>query len=135
MQFLISFYDNSLIYYPNVFLAVLFFISILGIILVSIAIIALWKKIRKIIGEIKSNLEQIKRIKIKERKGISLVPMARVFFEKNKISFAHIIRLLTISFVQMVRVFFIRINKALGYIESQIEIVIKKIGKEILIEE
>lgn len=135
MDALISFYDNVLIYYPNVFFVALFFISILGIILVSIAIIALWKKIRKIIGEIKSNLEQIKRIKIKERKGISLVPMARVFFEKNKISFAHIIRLLTISFVQMVRVFFIRINKALGYIESQIEIVIKKIGKEILIEE
>lgn len=132
MEFLISFYDNALIYYPNVFFTVLFFISIVGIVLVSLGIIVLGKKIRRVIQEIKNDLKQIKR---KERKRISFVPMVRVFFERKKLSFVCIIRFLTIYFAHMIKVTFIRINTALGYIESQAEKIIKKIGKEILIEE
>ncbi len=135
MEILISFYDNALIYYPNVFFAVLFFVSILGIILVSIGIILLWKNIKRVIEEIKSTLKQIKKIKNNERKRISFVPMIRIFFEKKKISFVCIIKYLTISFVHMIKVTFIRINTALGYIESQAEKIAKKIEKEILIEE
>ena len=132
MEFLISFYDNALIYYPNVFFAVLFFIGILGIILVSIRIIVLWKKIRRVIEEIKSNLKQIK---IKERKRISLVSIVKVFFERKKISFFYIVRVSTVFLIRVVRVAFIRINTALGHIESQTEKIVKRIGKEVLIEE
>lgn len=135
MQFLISFYDNALIYYPNVFFVSSFFISILGIILVSIGIIALWKNIRRVIEEIKSNLKQIKRIKSNEARKTSFAQMIRVFFERKKISFICIIRFLTVFSVHMIKVTFIRINTALGYIESQTEKIVKKIGKEILIEE
>ena len=132
MEFLIYFYDNALIYYPNVFFAALFFISIFGIILVIVGLIVLWKKIKRVIEEIKNDLKQIK---IKERKRISFVPMARVFFERKRISFIYIIRTSTAFSAYMVRVAFIRVNKALGYIESQTERIIKKIGKEILIDE
>ena len=134
MDFLISFYDNALIYYPNVFFAVLFFISILGIILVSIGIIVLWKNIGRVIEEIKSNLKQIKRIERNERKKIHFAQIIRVFFEKKKISFVYIVRFLAISFAHMIRVTFIRINKALGYIESQTEKIVMKIKKEVLID-
>lgn len=132
MELLIYFYDNTLIYYPNVFFAVLLFISILGIIAGSIGIIILWREIRRVIGKIKNDLKQIRR---KKEKRISLVQMTRIFFEKKKISFVCLIRFLTISFVHMIIVVFIRINTALGYIESRAEKIIKKIGKEILIEE
>lgn len=135
MEFLISFYDNALIYYPNLFFAVLFFIGILGIILVSIGIIIFGKKIGRVMEEIKSSLKQIKRIKRNERKKIPFAQIIRVFFERKKISFVCIIRYLTISFVHMIKVNFIRINTALGRIESQTEKIIKKIGKEILIDE
>ena len=135
MEFLISFYDNALIYYPNVFFAVLFFISILGIILVSIEIIILWKKIRKAVEKIKSNLKQIKRIKRNERKKIPFVQIISVFFEKKRISFVCIMGFLIISFGHMVKVTFIRINTALGHIESQTERIMKKIKDEIFIEE
>lgn len=135
MEFLISLYDNVLIYYPNVFFAVLFFISILGIILVSIGIIFLWKKSKRVIEEIKSSLKQIKRIKSNERRRIPFAQMIRVFFERKKRSFVYIIRVLTISFAHMIKVIFIRINTALEYIESQAEKIVKKIGKEIFFEE
>ena len=132
MEILISFYDNALIYYPNVFFAVLFFISILVIILVCIGIIVLWEKIGRVIEEIKNDLKQIK---IKERNRISFVPMLRVFFERKKISSFYTVRVSTVFLIRVVRVTFIRVNTTLGYIESQTEKIIKKIGKEILIEE
>ena len=132
MEFLISLYDNALIYYPNVFFAVLFFISILVIILVCIGIIVLWKKIGRVIEEIKNDLKQIK---IKERNRISFVPKLRVFFERKKISSFYTVRVSTVFLIRVVRVTFIRVNTILGYIESQAERIIKKIGKEILIEE
>lgn len=103
MEFLISFYDNTLIYYPNIFFVGSFFISILGVILVSIGIIVFGKKIR------------------------------RSFFERKKISFVYIIRLLITPLIYMIGFTINRINLALGYIESQTERIIKKIGKEILI--
>ena len=132
MEILISFYDNALIYYPNVFFAVLFFISILVIILVCIGIIVLWKKIGRVIEKIKNDLKQIK---IKERNRISFVPIIRVFFERKKISSFYAVRVSTVFLIRVVRVTFIRVNTILGYIESQAERIIKKIGKEILIEE
>lgn len=135
MKPIVFLYDNALIYYPNVFFAVLFFISILGIVLVGIGIIVLGKEIRRVIEEIKSILKQIKSIKIKERKRMSFLLMVRIFFEKKKISAVCIIRFLIISFAYIIRVAFIRINKTLGYIESQAEKIAKKIGGEIFIKE
>lgn len=124
MEFLISLYDNALIYYPNVFFAMLFFIGILGIILVSIGIIALWKEVRRVIKEMKSSLKQVKRIKKEERKRTPFVQIINVFFARNRI-----------FFLQAVRVIFIKINAILVRAESQIEKIIKKIGEEILIRE
>lgn len=139
MELLISFYDNALIYYPNVFFAILFLIGLLGcffLIKASIylgkGMIFLSREVQRISKEIKNDLKQVKR---KEGKRMSFVPMVRVFFERKKLSLVYIIRVLTISFVHMIRVTFIRINTALGYIESQTEKIIKKIGREILIEE
>lgn len=124
MDLLISLYDNTLIYYPNVFFAILFFISILGIILVSIGIIALWKEVRRVIKEMKSSLKQVKRIKKEERKRTPFVQIVNVFFARNRI-----------FFLQVIRVIFIRMNTLLMRVESRTEKIIKKIGKEILIEE
>lgn len=135
MEFLISFYDNALIYYPNAFFPVLFLISILGIILISIGIIFVWKKIRKIIEEIKSNLKKIKRIKREERNRISFAQIIRVFFERKKTSLVSILGFLIIFFSRIIKIAFIRTNAALEYIESQTEKIIKKIGEEILIKE
>ena len=92
----------------------------------------MWKKIGRVIEEIKNDLKQIK---IKERNRISFVPMLRVFFERKKISFFYTVRVSTVFLIRVVRVTFIRVNTTLGYIESQTEKIIKKIGKEILIEE
>ena len=135
MEILISFYDNALIYYPNVFFVASFFISILGIILVNIGIIVLWKKIKRRIEEIKNNLKQIKKIKREERKNISFTHIISVFFQRKSISFIYIIKASTVFFVRMIGVFLIRINTALVRVESRAERIIKKIGKEILIEE
>ena len=132
MEILIFFYDNALIYYPNVFFAVLFFISILGIILVCIGTIALWGKVGRVIEEIKNDLKQIK---IKERNKISFFPMLRVFFERKKIFFFYNLRVLTVFLIRVVRIIFIRINTALEHIEARTERIIKKIGKEVLIDE
>ena len=135
MDYLISLYDNALIYYPNVFFAALFFIIVLGIVSISIGIILIGKKIKVILKQIRNNLKQIKRIKIKEKKKISFAPIVRVFFEKKRTSLVCIIGFLIIFFGRAIKVTFIRINTALGYIESQTEKIIKKIGKEVLIDE
>lgn len=118
MSLLIYLYDNSLIYYPNVFFPLLFLLSILGIILVSIGIIILGKQIRRVIKEIKSNLRQKKRIK-----------------KEKKTSFIQAVLFLIIFFVHMIKVIFIKINTMLEYIEFKVEKIVKKIGKEILIKE
>lgn len=108
MKLLIDLYDNALIYYPNVFFIILFFLSILGIIFVSVGIIALSKEVKRV---------------AEERKKISFVQIISVFFERN-----------TIFFLRIMIATFIRINRVLGYIESQTKKIFKKIGKEILIE-
>ena len=130
MKELISLYDSALIYYPNVFFPVLFFLGILGIILVCIGIIVLWKKIGRVIEEIKDDLKQTK---IKERNRISFFPMLRVLFERKKTSFFYIVRLSVVFLVRAARVTFVRVNTTLGYIESQTERIIKKIGKKFLL--
>lgn len=135
MESLISLYDNALIYYPNVFFAVLFFISIIGIILVSIGIIVLWKKIRRVIEKIKSNLKEIRGIKRNERKKTSFAQIIRVFFQRKSISFVYSVKVSIVFLVHTARGFFIRINRALEHVESHTQRIAKKIGKEIFIEE
>ncbi len=109
MKLLINLYDDALIYYPNAFFLVLFFLSVLGIIFVSVGIIIISKGVKRV---------------TEERKKISLVQIISVFFERN-----------IIFFLQVIRATFIRINRTLGYIESQTKKIFKKIRKEILIEE
>ena len=117
MKELISLYDNALIYYPNVFFPIIFSLSILGIISVSIEIIVFSRKIRRVVEEIRSNLNN-------KKKKASFVSITRVFLKRKKI-----------FFIQITKVFFIQINTLLVWLESQTEKIIKKIGKEILIEE
>ena len=109
MKLLINLYDDALIYYPNAFFLVLFFLSVLGIIFVSVGIIIISKGVKRV---------------TEERKKISLVQIISAFFERN-----------IIFFLQVIRATFIRINRTLGYIESQTKKIFKKIRKEILIEE
>lgn len=123
MELLISFYDNTLIYYPNVFFPVLFSLSILGIIIVSIEIIFLGKKIRRVTEEIKRNLNN-------KKKKVSSISITKALLKRKKIFLIYFI-----FFIHVIKVFFIRTNTVLGYIELQAERIIKKIGKEILIKE
>jgi hypothetical protein len=113
MELLISFYDNALIYYPNIFFAALFFVSFLGI-------IVLWRKVKRIIEEIKSNLKQIKKEKSKK---MHIGQIIRIFIAGNRI-----------LFLQVAIAIYVRTNKAFVHVESQVEKIIKKIGREILIE-
>lgn len=102
------------------------------IIVVSIGIIVLWGEIRRVIRKIKSNLKEIRRVR---RNEISFDQTIRVFFQRKSIFLVYIVRALTVFFIHMVRVFFIRINTTLGYIESQTEKIIKKIEKEVFVQE
>lgn len=135
MDFLISLYDSSLIYYPNIFFAALFFIGILGIVLISIGIIFLWKKIKKIIEEIKSGLKQIGKIKKEEGSKTPFTRTIKVLIQKVSIFSIHIIGTLIFFLFRIVRVLFIQMNKTIEHIELQIEKIAKKIEKEIFIKE
>ncbi|MDO8659015.1 MAG: hypothetical protein Q7K54_00265 [Candidatus Parcubacteria bacterium] len=135
MDFLISFYDNSLIYYPNIFFAALFFVSILGIILIGILTIFLGKKIKKIIEEIRSNLKQIGKIKKEEGNKTPFTRTIKVFVQKASIFSIYIIRALTIILFRIVRVFFILMNKTIECFELHAEKIAKKIEKEVFVKE
>ena len=115
----ISLYDNLLIYYPNVFFLALFFLSILGIIFVSIAIIVLARKVRRVAEEIKRDLNN-------KKKKVSLVSITRVFLKRKNIFFTHITKVIKVSLS--------RTNTLLGLLELQIKKIVKKVGKEILID-
>jgi hypothetical protein len=120
MAYIISFYDNSLLYYPNLFFVVLFIIGIIGITLISIGMVVFRKKAIIIIEGVRSNLKQTRRIRNNERK---------------KISPAYIIEYATVSFIRIIKVIFIRVNRVLECVEFQVERIIKRIGKEILLDE
>ncbi len=109
MNFLIELYDNSLIYYPNVFFPLLFLSGILGIILMIKGTIFLNRKFTKI----------VKKIKIKSRRMKISTPK------------------LTISIFYLVKfawIFIAKVNNVLSYFELRIEKIIAKIKKEILID-
>lgn len=122
MKELISLYDNTLIYYPNVFFPVLFSLSILGIIFVSIEIIALGKKIKRITEEIKRNLNN-------KKKKVSSISITKALLKREKIFLTYFI-----FFIHIIKVFFIQINTLLVWFELQITKIVKKVGKEVLIE-
>lgn len=132
MEELISLYDNTLIYYPNVFFVVLFFTGILGTIIVGIGISILRERVRRAIKKIKSSL---KRIKVEEKKKTPFNQMASIFLQKKRTSAVYIIKTSIVFFIYIIRTAVIRANTLLISIESQTERVIRKIGKEILIEE
>lgn len=122
MKELISLYDNALIYYPNVFFPVLFSLSILGIIFVSIEIIVLGKKIKRITEEIKRNLNN-------KKKKVFSISITKALLKREKIFLTYFI-----FFIHIIKVFFIQINTLLVWLELQITKIVKKVGKEVLIE-
>lgn len=122
MEELISLYDNALIYYPNVFFPVLFSLSILGIIFVSIEIIVLGKKIRRVTEEIKRNLNN-------KKKKVSSISITKALLKRKKIFLIYFM-----FFIHIIKVFLIQINTLLVWLELQIKKIVKKVGKEILIE-
>lgn len=107
MNLLINFYDNFLIYNPNVFFSVLFLIVILGLILLGKIIILLYKNFVEINNRV-------------GKRKFSLDLPSQKFFK--------FILLLAVNL-------FILIDKALIYIQFYIEKIIKIIKKEIFIEE
>lgn len=131
MDQLISLYDNALIYYPNVFFSVLFSLSILGIILVSIRIIVLGRKIIRVAKELKRNLKN-------RKKKTSFIPIIIVFLRREKAFFIQIIIVFLkrkkIFFIHIAKIYLIRVNKLLVRLELQIEKIVKRVGKEILID-
>lgn len=128
MKELISLYDNVLIYYPNVFFPVLFFLGIILIIFVIKGIVFLSKGtvlvIREIKRELKNRVKQRKKqVKIKQKERISFIQVIEDIFKKNKA-----------PFLRNAKITFFRICTTSIFITSKIEKIIKKIKKEILIE-
>lgn len=117
MRLLIDLYDNSLIYYPNIFLPLLFLLSILGIILLIGLIVLLNKESKQIAIEIKINLS---KIKIKKRERIK-IPTAKLTTN-------------IFYLVKFARNFIVKINNILKYFKLQTEKTITKIRKEVLID-
>ena len=134
MDFLISLYDNSLLYYPNVFFATLFLFGILVLILILKGIIYTIKELKKIVRDIKNDIgniriSQIRIKKIKIDKNLSLAS----FFIKE-----FLIKKFIKSFkgaLKIIKIIVIRINASLQYLQLKIEKIFKKIEKEIFIEE
>lgn len=123
MELLISFYDNALIYNPNLFFIVLFSLSILGIVFVSIGIIVLGKKIRRFTEEIKRNLNS-------KKKKVSPISVTKALLKRKKIFLIYFI-----FFIHIIKVFLIQINTLLVWLELRIKKIVKKVGKEILTED
>lgn len=115
MNAVISLYDNFLIYYPNVFFPAISVVGILALIFIIKFILQLGKKVRIIFKEINNDLGQ-KRIKIKKKSLIKFI--------LNFLRF--IVKILVIIFTS--------INRFLTYLELQLKKIVKKIGKEILID-
>lgn len=117
MNEIINLYDNFLIYYPNIFFPLLFLLNILGLFLLVKGIIFIKKKFIKTTKEI---IFYFSRIKIKKKARIEL-PSAN--FAKNGI-----------YILNNALSFYIKINKLFRYSISQIEKIIAKIKKEVLID-
>lgn len=117
MNFLIEIYDNSLIYYPNLFFPILFLLSILGIVLLVRLIIFLSKESKGIARGIKINLSKIK-IKKRERVKFSTSKLT------DNIFYA----------VKSTRNFIIKINNTLRNIRQKIEKIMMRIKREVLID-
>jgi hypothetical protein len=99
---LIFLYDNLLIYYPNVFLPLLFLLGILmSILLIKGTVFLVWA-FAKITKKVTMNLGKIKSIRQERRKSIWN--------------------------------FFIKINNAFKCLRFQVEKIIIKIKKEVLID-
>lgn len=122
MMELISLYDDALIYYPNIFFPALLFLSVLGIIFLVLELIVISRKIRRFTEEIKINLHN------KKKKTFS-VSITEIFLKRRKIVFVYVI-----FFIYIIKIFLIRINTLSVQFELQIKKIIKKIGKEILID-
>lgn len=133
MELLISLYDNSLIYYPNVFFATLFLIGILAILLTIKGTIYLKRELKKIIIGIEKDINKIQVSKIRINtlrigKNLSSANVIKKFLAKKLIkSFRNVLR--------FIKNIFIWINVGLEYLQLKIEKIFKKIGKEIFIEE
>ncbi|MEK7533845.1 MAG: hypothetical protein AAB600_00770 [Patescibacteria group bacterium] len=133
MELLISFYDNALIYYSNIFFATLFLIGILGIFLTMKGIVYLNREFRKIFSDIKNGISKIR---------INQIGIKKIKIDKN-LSSANVIKQFLIekfikSFkdvLKIIKIIFIRINAGFEYLQLKVEKIFKKIGKEIFIEE
>lgn len=140
MEELISLYDNSLIYYPNIFLPGVFFLSIVGVISISVGIIALSRKVRRVAKELKRNLYNKNNVKKKVSlvSMTSLIAITLLFLSRKKIFFIHITKLfLTQANILLARLelqFLTEANILLARLELQIRKIVKKIAKEILID-
>jgi hypothetical protein len=116
MEFLISSYDNALIYYPNIFFPVLFLLCVLGAVFLIMVIISISKEFRKIAKEIKSNLSKV-RTNYRSNFLLSIQTINFSFYTK------FIVKL------------FLGINKLLRHFQAKIEKILRRIGKEILIDD
>jgi len=135
MELLISFYDNALIYYPNVFFAALFLFGILITILTIKGIIYLSREIKKIVSSIKNDINKISvsQIRIKKLKIDKNLSLANIIIIRKLL-----IKKLVKSFkdvLKIIKIIFIRINTGFEYLQLKIEKIFKKIEKEIFIEE
>lgn len=116
MELLISFYDNFLIYHPNIFFPSLFLLCVLGVVFLIMGIISIRKGLKKIAKEVKSNLSKV---------GTN-----------NRRKFPLSIQTINISFyTKFIANLFVGISQLLRYTQSKIEKILKRIGKEILIDD
>lgn len=120
MELLISLYDNALIYYPNISLPLFGLLIVFGLFFLLKIVAALVQSLRKTVSEINRDLKHIsiKDIKIKKISEIKL----------------SLVNILLTSFRLIITIISSIIN-ALLYVALHIRRILKKIRKEILIEE
>ncbi len=117
MELLISLYDNFLIYYPNIFFPLFLLFVILGVILLVKGAIFLNREFTKISKEVKINLRKIK-----------ITRKARINFSPSKFTKS------VFYIVKAISNFYTKVNNSLKRCILQVEKIIVRIKKEIVID-
>lgn len=120
---LIDLYDNVLIYYPNIFFPVLFLACILGLFFLIKSLVIFGGKIKKITEKVNNGLRKIKIRRLKPRK----IQIIKFSLSKTIVGFSKLV-------IKIKKISLAFVNTSLEYLEQKILKLVKRIGKEILVD-
>lgn len=117
MELLIVLYDNALIYYPNIFLPAIILVGALTLLLVLKFIVIFSKIIIIIFKELISDAGQLRKI-------------------KHNVKFSPTDRIITLLklLIEHIRKSLSSMNVFAKYLEQKIRELVKRIGKEVLVD-